>query len=364
MNDKEKLLLSYIEENPFMTQQELSERSGISRSAVAGYISNLVRQGKILGRAYVMPKKNGITCIGGANIDRKMQLEDKLIPETSNPAKTEQTSGGVARNIAENLGRLGRTANLITVVGEDTEGSWLLQQTKSFADVSGSQRVLNQRTGTYSAILDERGEMLFALADMNIYESVDIGFIEKRWGLISSSEMVLLDTNFPEDVLKYIIRRCQSEGVPLTVIPVSAPKVKKLPSSLEGVSWFICNKGEAEMYLDMKIETEGDYFKAAKELTLRGAERVVITRGDQGLIYYTTYKEATAILPPKVDVQDVTGAGDALVAGILFGYLKGSDTDGACRIGVICSSITLQSRYTVAPTLNTSKLKQEFSLYY
>jgi pseudouridine kinase len=312
----------------------------------------------------LLPKKNGITCIGGANIDRKMQLKGELIPETSNPAKSEQTSGGVARNIAENLGRLGKTSSLITVVGEDTEGSWLLQQTKSFAEISGSQRQLNESTGAYSAILDERGEMMFALADMNIYESVDIEFIEKRWGVISSSEMVLLDTNFPEEVLKYIIRRCQSEGIPLTVIPVSAPKVKKLPASLEGVTWFICNKGEAEMYLDMKIETEGDYFKAAKELTLRGAERAVITRGDQGLIYYTTYKEATAILPPKVEVQDVTGAGDALVAGILFGYLKGSDTDGACRIGVICSSITLQSRHTVAPTLNTSKLQQEFSLYY
>ena len=364
MNEKERQILSYIEENPFMTQQELSERSGISRSAVAGYISNLVKQGEIVGRAYVMPKKSGITCIGGANIDRKMQLADSLIPETSNPAKTEQTSGGVARNIAENLGRLGRDANLITVVGEDTEGSWLLQQTKSFADISGSQRLLNERTGAYSAILNKEGEMMFALADMNIYESVDIPFIEKRWGMISSSEMVLLDTNFPEDVLKYIIRRCQSEGIPLTVIPVSAPKVKKLPPSLEGVSWFICNKGEAEMYLDRKIETEGDYFKAAKDLTLRGAERAVITRGDQGLIYYTTYKEATAILPPKVEVQDVTGAGDALVAGILFGYLKGSDTDGACRIGVICSSITLQSKHTVAPTLNKIKLQQEFSLYY
>ncbi|PFA66664.1 sugar kinase [Bacillus sp. AFS015802] len=364
MNAKEKLLLSLIEENPFMTQQELSERSGISRSAVAGYISNLVKQGKILGRAYVVPKENGITCIGGANVDRKMRLMGGLIPETSNPVKTEQTSGGVARNIAENLGRLGKSAKLITVVGEDTEGSWLLQQTKTFADVSGSERLVNESTGAYSAILDEQGEMMFAMADMNIYESVDISFIEKRWGLISSSEMVLLDTNFPEDVLIYIMRRCQSEGVPLTVIPVSAPKVKKLPSSLEGVSWFICNKGEAEMYLDMKIETEGDYFKAAKDLTLRGAERAVITRGDQGLVYYTTYKEATAILPPKVAVQDVTGAGDALVAGILFGYLKGSDTDGACRIGVICSSITLQSEHTVAPTLNRSKLQQEFSLYY
>ncbi|WRP07144.1 carbohydrate kinase [Rossellomorea aquimaris] len=364
MNEKEKLLLTYIEENPFMTQQELSERSGLSRSAVAGYISNLVKQGKIMGRAYVLPKKNGITCIGGANIDRKLQLDGRLIAETSNPAKTEQSSGGVARNIAENLGRLGKQANLITVVGEDTEGSFLLSQTKSFADVSASQRLLNESTGAYSAILDEEGEMLFALADMNIYESVDIGFVDKRWGLISSSEMVLLDTNFPEDVLKYIIRRCQTEGVPLTIIPVSEPKVLKLPTSLEGVSWFICNKGEAETYLGMPIETEGDYFKAAKAITQRGAERVVITRGDQGLIYYTTYKEARAVLPPKVEVADVTGAGDALVAGILFGYLKGSDTDGACRIGVICSSITLQSKFTVAPTLNKTKLQQEFSLFY
>ncbi|WP_341357349.1 carbohydrate kinase [Rossellomorea sp. y25] len=364
MNEKEKLLLTYIEENPFMTQQELSERSGMSRSAVAGYISNLVKQGKIMGRAYVLPKKNGITCIGGANIDRKLQLDGTFIPETSNPARTEQSSGGVARNIAENLGRLGKQANLITVVGEDTEGSWLLSQTKSYADVSASQRLLNESTGAYSAILDEKGEMLFALADMNIYESVDIGFIDKRWGLISSSEMVLLDTNFPEDVLKYIIRRCQTEGVPLTIIPVSEPKVLKLPTSLEGVSWFICNKGEAETYVGMTIETEGDYFRAAKAITQRGAERVVITRGDQGLVYYTTYKEARAVLPPKVEVADVTGAGDALVAGILFGYLKGSDTEGACRIGVICSSITLQSKFTVAPTLNKSKLQQEFSHYY
>ncbi len=222
----------------------------------------------------------------------------------------------------------------------------------------------NETTGTYSAILDETGEMKFALADMNIYESVDMGFIDKRWGVIASSEMVLLDTNFPEEVIKYIMRRCLAEGIPLTVIPVSAPKVKKLPSSLEGVTWFICNKGEAETFLEMAIQTEGDYFKAAKAITQRGAERCVITRGDQGLIYYTTYKEASAILPPTVQVADVTGAGDALVAGILHGYLKGSDTNGACRIGVTCSSITLQSTYTVSPALNQSKLQQEYSNYF
>ncbi len=87
MNEKEKLLLSYIEGNPFLTQHELSEKSGMSRSAVAGHISNLMKQGKILGRAYSLPRKKGITCIGGANIDRKQQLMKKMIPETSNPVK-------------------------------------------------------------------------------------------------------------------------------------------------------------------------------------------------------------------------------------------------------------------------------------
>jgi pseudouridine kinase len=364
VNDKEKLLLSLIEGNPFMSQQELSEKSGLSRSAVAGYISSLIKEGRILGRAYVLPGKKGVTCIGGANVDRKLQLHAEMISETSNPAQSSQASGGVARNIAENLGRLGLQSCLLTVVGDDTEGSWLLNQTKNHVDVSSSIELYKETTGTYSAILNQRGEMMFALADMDLYESVDIGFIEKKWGVIASSEMVILDTNFPAEVLHYIIRRCQSEEIPLTVVPVSAPKIMKLPSSLEGVTWFICNKGEAEAYLDMTIESEGDFFKAAKLITQKGAERVVITRGDQGLIYYTVYKEASAILPPEVKVVDVTGAGDALVAGIIYGYIKGSDTDGACRIGITCSSLTLQSVQTVSPSLTKGKLQQQFSQYY
>ncbi|MCA1055944.1 winged helix-turn-helix transcriptional regulator [Rossellomorea aquimaris] len=364
MNEKEKLLLSLIEGNPFMSQQELSEMSGLSRSAVAGYISNLVKEGKILGRAYVLPGKKGVTCIGGANIDRKLQLQGEMLLETSNPAQTSQASGGVARNIAENLGRLGLNSCLLTVVGDDVEGNWIMDQTKNHVDVSASISLYQKTTGTYSAVLNNQGDLMFAIADMELYESVDIGFIEKKWGSIASSEMVVLDTNFSEEVLAYIIRRCQSEGIPLTIVPVSAPKIKKLPSSLEGVTWFICNKGEAEAYLDIKIDTEGDFFKAAKLITQKGAERVVITRGDQGLVYYTIFKEASAIVPPKVKVVDVTGAGDALVSGIIYGYIKGSDTDGACRIGVTCSSLTLQSAHTVSPSLTKCRLQQQFSRYY
>ena len=64
-------ILELIRHNPHVSQQELSEQIGISRSAVAGHIASLTREGLILGRAYVLPQaRRPIVCIGGANIDR------------------------------------------------------------------------------------------------------------------------------------------------------------------------------------------------------------------------------------------------------------------------------------------------------
>lgn len=193
MNDKELLILQLIKEDPFIAQNELADKTGLSRSAVAGYISSLTKQGKILGRAYVLPQKKEVLCVGGANVDRKIQTTGQLQFGTSNPAESSQSCGGVARNIAENLGRLGCDVGLMTVVGDDPEGEWLLEYTKAFADITPSQSLAESTTGTYTAVLDLEGEMAVALADMSIYESVNREFVEKKWGYLASSEMVILD---------------------------------------------------------------------------------------------------------------------------------------------------------------------------
>jgi len=96
----------------------------------------------------------------------------------------------------------------------------------------------------------------------------------------------------------------------------------------------------------------------------RGVEKVVITRGEQGLIYYTNNGEAGAIVPPSVPVVEVTGAGDSLMAGIIFGYLKGLSTEDACKIGLSCSLITLQTSDTVSLELNHQSLQETFQKYF
>ncbi|WP_260631178.1 carbohydrate kinase [Bacillus sp. S/N-304-OC-R1] len=364
MNPKESLILQLIKENPFISQNEISDKTGLSRSAVAGYISSLTKEGKLLGRAYVLPNKKQILCIGGSNVDRKIQTLHSLQMGTSNPAESSQSFGGVARNIAENLGRLGCDVALMTVVGEDQEGHWLLDHTKSYADIGPSQIFSEAATGTYTAVLDNKGEMAIALADMSIYDLVDIHFIEKKWGYLASSELVVIDTNFPADVLKRVIERCQLENIPLCITPVSAPKVKKLPKNLTGVTWLIANREEAEALSEIEIKDEGDFFKAAEKMLEKGVEKVVITRGDKGLIFFTKNGEAGVILPPKVQVEDVTGAGDSLVAGIMYAHMNGLDTENACKIGIACSIITLQSHETVNPNLNQVCLQDTFNQYF
>ena len=364
MNEKELLILQLINANPFILQNELAEKTHLSRSAVAGYISSLTKEGKLLGRAYVLPKQKDIISIGGANIDRKIQALNHLQFGTSNPAESSQSCGGVARNIAENLGRLGCNVSLMTIVGEDHEGEWLLDYTKTFVDISPSQVSPNLATGTYTAILDNEGEMAVALADMAIYDSIDIDFIEKKWGYLASSAMVVMDTNLSADVLKHVIVRCKEDNIPLCITPVSSPKVKRLPESLQGVTWLIANRDEAEALSEMTINDEDDFFKAAEKIMKKGVEKVVLTRGDKGLIYLTQQGEKGILHPPKVQVEDVTGAGDSLVAGIMFGHLNGLNTEDACKIGISCSVLTLQSHETVNPALNHIRLQETFQQYF
>ncbi|MGA9225988.1 MAG: winged helix-turn-helix transcriptional regulator, partial [Mesobacillus sp.] len=107
MNEKEALILKLIKEDPFISQSDLAVKTDLSRAEVAGYISSLIKQGKILGRAYILPEKRQVLCVGGANIDRKIWSKSQLELGTSNPAESSKSCGGVARNIGENLGRLG-----------------------------------------------------------------------------------------------------------------------------------------------------------------------------------------------------------------------------------------------------------------
>ncbi|QHS23411.1 winged helix-turn-helix transcriptional regulator [Virgibacillus sp. MSP4-1] len=346
---KDQHILALIKENPFISQQELSKKLGISRSAVAGYISNLMKRGEIVGRAYIVREESRITCIGGANIDRKSQTMKSIQYGTSNPATVRQSSGGISRNVAENLGRLGCPVSLITLVGDDQEGKWLLEETKrSGVDVSQCLALHQEKTGSYTSIMDHTGEMILAVADMQIYDQMSVDFLDSRWAHLASSNILFADTNLPEESLEYLIHRCEKDELTLCVNPVSVPKALRLPSNLKGVDLLIVSQDEAAALSELEIKTAEDCKKAAEHLINRGASQVIIHLDGQGVFWADRDGKEEHIQPLRADVVDRTGLEESLIGGILFGVNQGESFARSVRLGMAASAITLQTTDTIA----------------
>ena len=130
MTEREQEILALLRQDPMIAQQELADRLGISRSALASHISSLMRQGYVQGRGYVLREGPYAVVIGGANMDICGCSHDNLRIGDSNPGRVRTSAGGVGRNIAENLARLGTDTRLLSAVGNDQYGHHLLDVTQ------------------------------------------------------------------------------------------------------------------------------------------------------------------------------------------------------------------------------------------
>ena len=359
MNRNEQKILALIERDPYLSQQEMAAELGISRPSLANLISGLIKQGKILGRAYVLPEENAILCIGGANIDRKFHLKAPSVNGTSNPATVTRSVGGVARNIAENLGRLGHSVQLVSVAGDDPEWRFIEEVSSPYMDTAMTKALAQGATGSYTAVLEPDGEMALALADMDIYTELTPEYLEPHRSKLMHAKLLAVDLNCPKETVQYLQGLAASSQVPLAVIPVSAPKMDRLSDDLAGVSFLILNRDEAALRLGISIRNQTDWARAVELLLGQGAKTAVVTGGKEGAM---AGDENGVVHFPAIEtkhVEDVTGAGDAFSGGLLHAHLAGHDFRKAVQLGMLNAAKTLASSETVRPELNESLLIKE-----
>lgn len=354
---KKEQLFELIRSNPFISQQDLATQLGLSRSAVANYIATLVRERRILGRAYVLPDHRPILCIGAANLDRKLRTLGPLALGTSNPAHQAESFGGVARNIAENLVRLGAPAALITAVGSDASGRSLLAHAdEAGIDTRGALRIDGAASGTYTAVLDHDGEMRVALADMAINDALTPDFFASREQQRAGAALIVADLNLPHDAVAALLDGARSDNVPMVVVAVSEPKIERLPQALAGLRLLILNEGELAARVGRKLLNNADIARACDQLRKDGVQDVIVTRGAAG-VSFTIPGGLSTLPPPRVNIVDVTGAGDAFAAAVVWSLYEGeTDLARACRRGLELSAMTIACEQTVCPQPDFSRL--------
>ncbi|WP_205173472.1 carbohydrate kinase [Bacillus pakistanensis] len=357
MNENEEFILGMIRENPFISQHELSEIVGLPMSSIATIISGLIKKEYVFGKAYVLNETSPIICIGGANVDRKFYAKYEMTNETSNPVTSTRTVGGVARNIAENLGRLGEEVTLISTSGHDSEWEEIYDLSSPFMNLEHVAQFEHSSTGSYTAVLDRNGDLSIALADMDVFENITPELLIKNSHILRRAKCIVVDLNCPCETIDFLCFFTSKHSIPLVIIPVSSPKMDRLPKTLSAVSWLIVNKDETETFMNSKIIDEKDWENSVKKWLALGVKNVIVTNGSKGVMTGSENGEIQyfpAIETPMV--ADVTGAGDSFCSGVIYSWLQKKEIEDIIKSGLVNAHKTIMSKYTVRQELSQKQL--------
>jgi pseudouridine kinase len=295
--------------------------------------------------------------IGAASIDTKGRADQAIQRGTSTPGAIRVSVGGVGRNIAENLARLGETVVLVSAVGDDGSGRRILNQASECGiDVSHVIVDPEHRTAAYLAVLDETGNMVMSVDDMSINRDVIRPvYIYHRRSLFRDAQMVVVDANLSPATLHTIFAQAEKYGVPICADPTTATLAPRLKPHLSQLALVAPNAAEAEALSGVRVTGRESALDAAQTLAGLGIQLAIVTLGATGLVYATSH-ESGHVPAIEVEIVDLTGAGDSLTAGVVFGLINDFPVDEAVRLGASAAALTLHSRETVCPTLSLERL--------
>ncbi len=303
-----------------------------------------------------------VVVVGAACLDIKARLRGDTVAGTSNPGEVRMSIGGGARNIAENLARLGTRTALLSVVCEDDFGRTIIRQTGQAGVLTDYVlRSCDHHSASYIALLGSHGHLLVGVDDTSATAALTPDYIDDHADLLREARMVVIDANVPVESAVRLLSICNDAGVPVvldTVAYTPALRYRHLIGSFYMVS---PNEIEAQALTDVRILSESHAILAAQHLIAQGVTIAIITRADAGLVYATS--ALTGNVPAvEVEVVDPTGAGDALMAAVVYALLNDIPIDEAVRLGVSAAALTLSSAETVRQDLNLESLYAQLVL--
>jgi len=370
LTEREKEVLELIKKDATVSREEIADQLAISESAVGTYIHHLSSKGYLLGRGYITAPEKKVVVVGGANLDIK-GYSPNYIKGSSSPGWIEESSGGVGRNIAEDLALLGQEVVLLTTISSDHFGQKLKEETKDVGvDISHFKITSAQeyKTGVYLAHLDQNGDLIGAVNDMRILKEIDCNYLQEKRKIIETSAMLIFDTNLEQSTINFLVELCSEKKMTKIADAVSVEKALKLKGKLESLDYLRGNLDEIEVAVDIiKIEeTE----KAQKLEIVDRIDRIknyyeknqylpelVISAGKDGAYYISRQdgkvklKHFNAVEINSEEIVETTGAGDALTAGLAAGIMNKYSVAEAIELGIKASALTVKSELTCNPDL-------------
>jgi len=281
-----------------------------------------------------------VCVIGGANVDITATSAQAFRVGDSNPGKVHVSWGGVGRNIAHNLVLLGDEVELLTIFGGGVFGPVIEKACRETGIGTSHCGIADEDTHSFFvAVNNADGELVGGIADMDAVEGMDTAWIAARLPVLNAADAVVADANLLPQTLAFLIDHCEKQ---LYLDAVSVAKAGRIAeamkiSSRRNVFALKCNALEKEALTG-----------------IQGFDRWYESHGAEGLRVYANERVYEYPALPCI-VRNVTGGGDALLAGIVHAGPLASIEESA-RIGLLCARCAVESPAAVNPEMKNLKL--------
>lgn len=331
-----------------------------------------------------------VTVVGGSNLDYVVSLEDAELKMDGRMlmGKINQSGGGVGRNIADALGKLGVNPFFVSAVGTDLFGKFLLDSTIPHLSSKGILTSDTSNTATCSVLCDRTGECQLLVGDMKVHDLISKNYVRIHEETIKQSSLVVFDGNLPVETIDFLLVLCSENSIPAwfeptDIIRAQKPFINKTspppafisPNYLEFLEILKILKPSNNETCAIDFQSE-DFLNTCVNEAYSIAEiihNVIITLGRNGILivrkgdkrdsffipdengnmrYKNIMKPISHRLykPNKIitdEVVNVSGAGDCFASGFISAMLKGHDEESCVNFAFECSLASLRCATTV-----------------
>lgn len=269
-----------------------------------------------------------VICVGDLNLD--IVFSAPFLSKPGEEVKVKDldfSPGGSAANVAVILSRLGIRVGLISAVGQDIVGELLLKDLiNEGVDVSNVVKISSVPTGTILILVDDLGERtMYAYRGANVMiqpNHVNEEYL-KSCKMIHLSGYSLLEGSQRLATLK-AIDVALSKGLKLSLdtnVMLAQKGMDYIQNILERLELLFVNEEEAKLLAGLE-----DPIKATEVLHAKGPIMSILKKGERGCTIFWRDKRMNFMTKAR-KALDTTGAGDAFVAGFIYGYLKRWETE-------------------------------------
>lgn len=241
--------------------------------------------------------------------------------------------GGGAANTACALGRLGRSVNLVGIVGE-SDAAWFERRLQEFGVLSAGIQRVSGNTGVTASVsmIDDRSFFTYVGENARLTELLGS---DGMLASLTAASHVHFALPLKRDLARALLPAIQAAGCTTSLDVGFHPSWLGANANLETcreTDYFLPNEREARLLSGAAEE----YLTFAERSGLR---RPVVKLGSRGAAMHVD-GVAYRVESPVVDVVDTTGAGDAFNAGFIDALLDKADPEECLRRGCICGGLS------------------------